>query len=120
MRAIGSSLVLPEVSRIGCQHSCPRDAALGRVHNGGWRDAEFAVERVRRSGGAEAVHADKLAAVTEPARPIAFDRGLDADPGGGSENLSVIFRRLPTKNIEARRRHDGGADVVRCQQLRSL
>src|SRR6478735_5115206 len=84
------------------------------------RNSELAIERGCRSGSAKAGHADEFAARAEPARPVAFDRGLDADPWGASQDGRLIFTRLPAEQLETRRRDDGGADVFLCKQLCSF
>ena len=81
------------------------------------RDAEFAVQHFGRSGRAKAGHADEFAAVAEPARPVALNRGLDAYSWNSSKHAGPVFTRLLAKQIEARCRNDRGADAVAREQL---
>ncbi len=97
-------------------HRRPRSREQSRVRRGDHRlggDAELAVQHLGRRRGAEAGHADEVAAVAEPARPVAVDRRLDADARSACPARRRDSRRgCSREQLEAGRRDDGGADAV--------
>src|SRR5260370_604084 len=70
----------------------------------------------RYTVSAKAGHSDEFAAVAEPARPVALDRGFNSHARSMSQNLGPVLIRLGAEQIEAWRRNHRGADVVRRKQ----
>ena len=79
------------------------------------RDAEFAVQHFGRRGGAEAGHADEFAAVAEPARPVALNRGLDAY----SWNFPSTLARYSRDCWRNRSKHGAETTAARMPSLAS-
>ena len=100
------------------QASQPRagipDRAMQRVppSDGLRGNAEFAIEHLRRRRCAEAGHPDEFAAIAEPARPVALDRGLDTNARRAAQHFCPVFLRLPAEQLEAGGRDDRSLDAV--------